>query len=288
MAIIDLYASEFDGVYDSVEKIFLCEFIPGHGGDFFVTLYSLCNNDFIKCIEENKNIEDRLVNFPNMPGNNLGGKYLFKDSYIMIEKDLIKFSKFNINRGNKKYINLVTHPTIITEIKNNQVVPNYGNYPADDIFDLFDLEYEVIILLPTTFESFCFSMCYYESRGMDITNITRNLIESLTQFNTGGESLTQHKNFNHFVTYIDHIDILLNCPEKFLPLCKKISSKNIDETMFNYTLNFYIDNKVTDYRNWFKNLSSEKMKFLKDIYQEYKTEYKFTIVNSKNIDEFLK
>lgn len=288
MAIIDLYESKFNGVYNSIEKVFLCEFIGGHGGDFFITLYSLCNNDFISCIGPKSLIEDRLTNYPNMPGNNIGGKYINKESKISINRDLENSSKFDINHENKKYINIATHPTILTSRENNRLIHYFpGEYPADDIFDLFDLEYEVIILLPTTFESFSFTMCYLESYISDIDSIKRNLVESLTQFKTGGESLTQHVNFNHTATYIDHIDILLNCPDNFLPLCKKISSENIDEKIFNYTLNFYLDNKVVNYRNWFKNLPAEKMNFLKNIYQEHKTEYTFNVINSKNIDDFL-
>lgn len=291
MSLINL-KDDFGSFYTSIEKVFVCEFISGHGGDFFITLYSTCNNDFIRFKTTEEDLKERLYTpNTNMPGNNIGGKLIRYDSVLPIKSDLMKIIEQNINNHNtkKKYLNTATHPISLTyfnstgpeQKKNSELV-----YPSETLFDLFDLEYKAIVLVPTTFMSYCFIKFYNDSLSDDQEVRDVHMIETLTAHTPKGPSIINSKKNISSITCIDHIDILLNCHEQLLPLCKKLVNDNFNEEMFNMTLEFYLDKKIKLFLEWFNNLN-ELRENQEIFFNKHRSDHDFFIVNSSNIHRFL-
>jgi hypothetical protein len=65
--------------YPNVNKLYLFDFSPGHGGDFFISLASKCARDHVNSWNTWEEMEERLDQFREtklMPGNNIGGKLI--------------------------------------------------------------------------------------------------------------------------------------------------------------------------------------------------------------------
>ena len=272
--------------FKNIKSIYVCEFISGAGGDFFITLYSTCNKDFLRFLNNKKSLlsrfdkNDASIKF-RMPGNNIGGKimYLIDDMEENIINDLNKIlMQQQTESPNSKFLNIATHPYKMIDVRNglekktNISISSY-------IYNFFESKYEYknIILVPTTFESFAFIEYFRYTEGLPIQP---NL------YNSESDSVINSKEIKGDIICIDHIDIALNCEDKLLPLCKKLVNDNYDEDMFEMTLNYYKEKKLEKFLEWLK--ETPLLNQLKQIYQDNKQEHSFTVINSKNIDEFLK
>jgi len=101
--------------FPNLERVYLFDFTPGYGGDFFITLASKCSRHFINSWIEWPRVVDRMTEFREtslMPGNNIGGKLIGYDdenSYrLTIIRDLCS-SKITNKTG--RYLSLCTHST---------------------------------------------------------------------------------------------------------------------------------------------------------------------------------
>jgi hypothetical protein len=272
--------------FKNIKNIYVCEFISGHGGDFFITLYSTCNKDFLRFL---KNKEELLSRFDKndtsikfrMPGNNIGGKIMYStgDMEENIINDLNKLLLQQPTESpNSKFLNIATHPYKMIDIrdgiekKTNISISSY-------IYNFFESKYEYknIILVPTTFESFAFIEYFRHLEGLPIQS---NL------YNSESDSVINSKEIKGDIICIDHIDIALNCEGKLLSLCKKLVNDNYDEDMFEMTLNYYKEKKLEKFLDWLNTTPLREQ--LEEKYNENKQEHAFTVINSKNIDEFLK
>lgn len=283
-----------DHGFRNIKNIYLCEFITGHGGDYFITLYSVCHKDFLRFLDSNNDLKARFNynsvegNKFRMPGNNIGKKMIFIrndiESYII--DDLKKLLIRRPECVDAKFLNMATHPIKMVDDRSGSR-QHTDISTASYIYNFFESKYEYknVILVPTTFESFAFIAYFMHTEGEPDTSIIRDVPYALHVHTDNGDSVINSNEFKGDVIYIDHIDIALNCEGKFLPLCKKIVSDNYDDDMFELTLEYYRKQKLEKFLEWLNTTPLREQ--LEQIYNENKRDYKFTIVNSKNIDEFL-
>lgn len=99
--------------YPNVNKLYLFDFSPGHGGDFFITLASKCSSDHVNSWKSVDEMEERLNEFKEtkmMPGNNIGGKLInyntIEDYAEQIIQDLKRIGGSDANK-----MSFCTHPT---------------------------------------------------------------------------------------------------------------------------------------------------------------------------------
>jgi hypothetical protein len=281
--------------FRNIKNIYLCEFITGHGGDYFITLYSVCHRDFLRFLDSKEDLETRFNHHLNtdtklrMPGNNIGKKLIFirDDIESHIIDDLKKLLIRRPEYVDAKFLNMATHPIKMVDDRSG-TRQHTDIKSATYIYSFFESKYEYknIILVPTTFESFAFIAYFMYSEGEPDTTIIRDIPYALYVHTDVGDSVINSDEFKGDVVYIDHMDIALNCEGKFLPLSKKLINDNYDDDMFEMTLDFYRKQKLEKFLEWLKTTPLREQ--LEQIYNDNKQDHKFTVINSKNIDEFLK
>jgi len=99
--------------YPNVKQMYLFDFTPGQGGDFFITLASKCSREFILSWENTQQMLDRMAEFEQttrMPGNNIGGKLIYHDSIAAYKNQILQeLKRHRSDTGTK--ISFCTHPT---------------------------------------------------------------------------------------------------------------------------------------------------------------------------------
>jgi len=264
----------FIGEYDlrSLDKIYLTEFTSGHGGDYFISLYGLSNNNFLKILYTFDHVVDRLDDLKSsMPGNNIGSKLIRPEH---VTADLIKLDLDNLlardpdQLPHVKYLQLASHPQYIATDRTAQdIINNVNREPGTPIghdhdlrvysfaYSFFDREYKNIVLLPTTVESVMFIL-HYEYKYKSMPNyisfnefakeFTDNIINAYTESNLSLLSLYNPETFE----VIDHIDITLSTPDMLLPLAIKLTDDDIDIVAFEYIKDYYVKRKLTAFTRW--------------------------------------
>lgn len=98
--------------YPNVNKLYLFDFSPGHGGDFFITLASKCASDHVNSWNTWEEMEERLDEFREkklMPGNNIGGKLINYNTIEDYAEQIIKDLKY-IGGSDASKMSFCTHP----------------------------------------------------------------------------------------------------------------------------------------------------------------------------------
>jgi len=99
--------------YPNVSKIYLFDFSPGHGGDFFITLASKCASDHVNSWRTTDEMEQRLDEFKDrklMPGNNIGGKLIDHNTIDEYAEQIVQDLK-HIGGSDATKMSFCTHPT---------------------------------------------------------------------------------------------------------------------------------------------------------------------------------
>lgn len=99
--------------YPNIKEIYLFDFVPGSGGDMFITLASRCSGDFVNCWKDDIDMQERMEEFEEtmkMPGNNIGGK-LIDFNTIGEYKQQILADLYSIGGSDATKISFCTHPT---------------------------------------------------------------------------------------------------------------------------------------------------------------------------------
>ena len=99
--------------YPNIKEIYLFDFVPGSGGDMFITLASRCSGDFVNSWKDDSVMQERMEEFEEtmkMPGNNISGK-LFEFNTIREYKQQILAGLYKIGGSDATKISFCTHPT---------------------------------------------------------------------------------------------------------------------------------------------------------------------------------
>ena len=100
--------------FKNLERVYLFDFTPGYGGDFFITLASKCSPHFVNSWQHWYYVVDRMNEFAEtklMPGNNIGGKLIdYDDENSYRLKIMMDFENKLVNK-NARYMSLCTHST---------------------------------------------------------------------------------------------------------------------------------------------------------------------------------
>jgi len=242
--------------YD-VEKIFLTDFIGGHGGDFFITLFAGCNTDFIGHFDYDRLVK-RLTEHPStFPGNNFGKKMINTTVDEFENECSIDLEKFG--KKTNKCVNVCTHPLTGPSDNIKFLKSVFGN-----------MHIQRIRLVPFTFQSALWYVWFFENKK---TNLSKEIMEN--RIDNILVEVSHHMQTSENDIVLDHIDITLNNPEALYDLCKNISSDNIDKNMFDYSLNTYLQGKVTEFKAWYETIQQQ------DYFEELKDTYQSKVSDNK-------
>ena len=98
--------------YPNIDKIYLFDFTPGHGGDFFITLASKCSRDHVGSWKDWDELEDRMNEFKRtnlMPGNNIGGKLIYGNTISEFKQQILA-NLYSIGQSDATRMTFCTHP----------------------------------------------------------------------------------------------------------------------------------------------------------------------------------
>jgi hypothetical protein len=220
---------------DNIKKVFLTEFIPGHGGDFFITLFSGAGQNFVGSFTKDRIIK-RLSEGGNMPGNNVGGKLInyisSEDMVNHINNSICKIKSKDKDYYSRTHIHFATHPNKQQDFNVRDLLKSHTNLPL-----------QKINLIPSTADSVLWCV-YHFIKQYDIPNdqydgIINTILHNVTKTELSDTDI----NF-------DHIDILINNKQQLFQIANHISDSNIDKEVFDIILEYYTNTKLKSYLEW--------------------------------------
>jgi hypothetical protein len=217
--------------YKDVQAIYLFDFVPGCGGDFFITLASKCSPQHVGSWNNTSHMQKRISDFEQsllMPGNNIGGKLIYADTVDEykqnIQEDLIRIKHKYGTQG--KYMSFCTHPT------GNNVNTRISNVLAH-CFPGIPIQ-RVALTAQTT------------------TSIDYTYFWYAKEYKYDKELITHWQSQNSRFIYwedtantlvIDHMDLFINNPALFKQAVLNIGS-DVNMEWYDYITDLYTQTKV--------------------------------------------
>jgi len=222
--------------YPNIKQIYLFDFVPGAGGDFFITLASKCSPEFVNCWQNDVDMLDRIIEFEEtskMPGNNIGGKLIYYDT-IGEYKQQILADLYSIGGSDATKMSFCTHPT--------------GNNVNTRISDVLahcfpDIPITRVCLYTHSLVSQQFTLhSYYDTLDFD-GHYLDTLQDETSRF------IYWEDPENSFL--IDHINLFINDPVKFKQAVIEIAG-TLNWNWYVKITESYWEYKVMPFYNQFK------------------------------------
>jgi hypothetical protein len=229
-----IYLNSFG--YTGVNKMYLFDFTPGQGGDFFITLASKCSSEFVNSWEDSAQMKNRMAEFYNtklMPGNNIGGKLIYHDSISAYRQQILDDLRNKPAKpidACKSKISFCTHPT-----------GSNLNTPISDVL------------------KYCFPELPLQRVALSMdSDISRKFAEFYYDYDADTVHRTQEPG-SRFILWedpvntikLDPIDLLITDPEKLKQHVLQISS-DINWQWYNYVVDSYLKIKIKPFLEWYE------------------------------------
>lgn len=229
--------------YPNVNELYLFDFVPGCGGDFFITLASKCSSDFVNCWENDLDMETRMAEFREtklMPGNNIGGKLIYYDT-IGEYKQQILADLYRIGGSDATKMSFCTHPT----------GNNVNTRITDVLADCFpDIPIKCVALCTQSLISKQFTLYHY----YDLLDFDGYYLDTLQD---------EHSRFIRWLDpentlLIDHINLLINDPVKFKQAVLDITGPvSLNWNWYTSIIETYTEYKVDEFLVYYRNTFEE-------------------------------
>lgn len=222
--------------YPNIEQLYLFDFVPGAGGDFFITLASKCSSDFVNCWQDDVDMLGRMLEFEEtskMPGNNIGGKLIDFDT-IGEYKQQILADLYSVGGSEATKMSFCTHPT--------------GNNVNTRITDVLkhcfpDIPITRVCLFTNSLLSKQFTLYSY----YDLLDFDGHYLDTL-QDETSRFIFWEDPE-NSFL--IDHINLFINDPVKFKQAVLEIAG-TVNWTWYTKITELYWQQKIEPFYSQFK------------------------------------
>lgn len=256
--------------YPTLKKVYFCEFPPGIGGDFFISLYGLSNKKFFRPnINDEQSLVRRLNEYQLLPGCNLGGKWIDKLD-IMKEKIATDLKMWGKPQQYPEYINFASHPY---GIRSHQTINPHEERTREHAYHyvqkLTNVPINKVVIVPSTFGSAMFSVFYTFSNdnftiSRDYNYILDHLDILLNFYCEVDNNISLISDTDSIV--LDHIDYLLTNKDMKELVSKVVDFDDIDISMFNILLDYY-KGKLNRYNTWVEELKQHPI--FDKVYQMY-------------------
>lgn len=223
-------------------KAVLLDFFPGHGGDFLSTLYGCCNNDCMstntsKWHDESSFIINRMSEAnPKMPGANWGTKILYieNDQDFEAWKQKAEELKFEWDET-KQIVTFGTH----SDAQDNPLA-------YDLIKKFYNITPSIVMPIPTTPESAAWINCYDSNH--------RQKHQYVGPFQAMAKMMRRYKRYkemNAKLVKVDHIDLVLNEPDKLIEFCSTITTSDMNKDLQNFVYESYVP-RISRFKQWWR------------------------------------
>ena len=222
--------------YPNIEKIYLFDFTPGHGGDFFITLASKCSPEFVYAWQNTEQMQDRMQEFletKQMPGNNIGGKLIYADS-VSEYKQQILADLYRIGGSTATKMSFCTHPT----------GDNVNTRISDVLKHCFPrIPIQRVALTITSKISEYFTIYSYYNDDSEYTRLTLRRTQD-------PESRFIYWEDPKNTLLVDHMDLFINNPVQFKNSVQDIAG-TVNWDWYNYIIEMYAETKVDPSLKWY-------------------------------------
>ena len=218
--------------YPNVKQMYLFDFTPGQGGDFFITLASKCSSEFVHSWENTQQMLTRMAEFKKttrMPGNNIGGKLIYHDSVSKYQQQILQdLQQKRGDLGTK--ISFCTHPT----------GSNLNTRISDVLVQCFPgLPLQRVALSIKSDTSRRFAEYHYGYA----TDVVQNTQAPDSRFILWEDPVNTIE--------LDPIDLLVNDPEELKRQVLRISS-DINWQWYDHVVAVYRKIKIDPFLEWYK------------------------------------